>query len=184
LVTIVSTLGSAVAGEAQAVARSFAIGPNHRRIAHAYSSAARRTVSLGESPGRGGRNQELALAPGLSFGSRPTAKHYVTVRRQPMAKMVRPTRLAQLWDAEIWQSSQAQGLGPSRLFSRRHDSYTFFAATGGLFPHWTNGPPMSWTWGIVLTPPQALRQGAGAAKNWDNSARYGHDYLPYQPKKI
>ena len=88
------------------------------------------TVTLGESPGKGGRNQEFALAVLAKLGAAGMVG--VTVLSAGTDGEDGPTDAAGASaDADTLDRAAALGLKPL-TFLERHDAYTFFDATGDL----------------------------------------------------
>jgi hydroxypyruvate reductase/glycerate 2-kinase len=86
------------------------------------------TVTLGESPGKGGRNQEFVLAMLLKL----TDMQGVTVLSGGTDGEDGPTDAAgALADADTASAGMARTLVAGE-YLRRHDAYTYFEATGGL----------------------------------------------------
>ena len=86
------------------------------------------TVTLGENPGRGGRNQELALAAALGLEGLRGAwlVSFATDGTDG------PTDAAgAVATGETLKRARARGLSPAE-FLQRHDAYTFWEAVGGL----------------------------------------------------
>ncbi len=89
------------------------------------------TVTLGPGSGRGGRNQEVALAASLGLADFPGVL-LVTLASDGEDG---PTDCAgAVVSGETWQQARAAGLDPAEAL-RRHDSYSFFQTLGdGLRP--------------------------------------------------
>lgn len=86
------------------------------------------TVTLGDSPGKGGRNQEFALAAALGIEHLPG----IAVLSGGTDGEDGPTDTAgAIATSETLTSAAALGLDP-RAFLARHDAYPFFDAVGGL----------------------------------------------------
>lgn len=86
------------------------------------------TVSLGDDPGKGGRNQEIALAAALALRDQPG----VTVVSLATDGTDGPTDSAGgLADAETVARGEAAGLSAAD-YLRRHDAYPFLQATNDL----------------------------------------------------
>jgi hydroxypyruvate reductase len=94
------------------------------------------TVTL-RGPGRGGRNQELALAA-LALGERdPDRLRGLTLLSAGTDGNDGPTDAAGAFaDAGILARARSLGLSPA-AFLERNDSYAFFAQAGG---HLVTGP--------------------------------------------
>ena len=87
------------------------------------------TVSLGDAPGRGGRNQEFVLAMLTKLGD---AMEGVCVLSGGTDGEDGPTDAAgAVATADTLRRASAAGLDP-RAFLARHDSYPFFDTVGGL----------------------------------------------------
>lgn len=131
------SLGSDVAGEAsEAAAKLVSLaamlcrGTGPVQIPVCLLSGGETTVSLGDSPGKGGRNQEFVLA----FLAELKAKgmERVVVLSGGTDGEDGPTDAAgAVADAASWERTAALGLDPTD-FLRRHDAYHFFDAVGGL----------------------------------------------------
>ncbi len=95
------------------------------------------TVTLGAEVGRGGRNQELALAAVPLLAAAPD----VALVAFATDGTDGPTDAAgAVVTGATWSRAQALGLEPS-TFLRGHDAYSFFAQVGGLLrsgPTFTN----------------------------------------------
>jgi glycerate 2-kinase len=88
------------------------------------------TVTLGDSPGKGGRNQEFVLAAVTHLGL--TGLRRVTVLSGGTDGEDGPTDAAgAVADLNTWQSAWAGHLDPEEAL-RRHDAYHFFERVGGL----------------------------------------------------
>ncbi len=86
------------------------------------------TVTLGPNPGRGGRNQELALAAVEPLAGLPR----VALVAFATDGTDGPTDAAgAVVTGETWAQARGQGLNP-RDYLARHDAYTFFVRVGGL----------------------------------------------------
>jgi hydroxypyruvate reductase/glycerate 2-kinase len=87
------------------------------------------TVTLGDGHGRGGRNQEFALAALTYFGGDLSG---ITVLSGGTDGEDGPTDAAgAVTDTDIRDAARAKHLDPAE-FLRRHDAYTFFDRAGGL----------------------------------------------------
>lgn len=109
------------------------------------------TVTLGPSPGLGGRNQELALAAAAALDG--TAEP-VTVLAAGTDGRDGPTDAAgAIVDASTWQAIRAAGQDPARAL-RAHDAYPALAAAGALLvPGMTGTNVMDVTFGLVGSIP-------------------------------
>jgi hydroxypyruvate reductase/glycerate 2-kinase len=88
------------------------------------------TVTLGENPGRGGRNQEFVLALADTLG--PGGMEGVVVLSGGTDGEDGPTDAAgAIADAGTLQRAAARGLSPA-VHLHHHDAYPFFEATGDL----------------------------------------------------
>jgi glycerate-2-kinase len=88
------------------------------------------TVTLGDSPGKGGRNQEFVLAAMIHLGA--SGLERVTVLSGGTDGEDGPTDAAgAVADGETWGAARAAGLDPDDAL-RRHDAYPFFDRVGGL----------------------------------------------------
>ena len=88
------------------------------------------TVTLGDSPGKGGRNQEFVLAAMTHLGASNLTR--VTVLSGGTDGEDGPTDAAgAVADAETWEAAWAKNLDPNDAL-RRHDAYPFFDHLGGL----------------------------------------------------
>ncbi len=86
------------------------------------------TVTLGERPGKGGRNQELALAAGIALRDEPA----ITVVSLATDGTDGPTDAAGgIGDGGTVARGRAAGLDAEHAL-RRHDAYPFLAATHDL----------------------------------------------------
>ena len=86
------------------------------------------TVTLGANPGRGGRNQELALAAALALRNTPG----VTIASLATDGSDGPTDSAGgLADSQTVARGEVVGLG-AMDYLRRHDAYPFLQATNDL----------------------------------------------------
>ncbi|MDQ7032661.1 MAG: glycerate kinase [Desulfonauticus sp.] len=95
------------------------------------------TVNMGDSQGKGGRNQELALAFALELDPGPN----VCFLSAGTDGTDGPTDAAgAIITSETLKLAKAKGLNPE-IFLLNHDSYNFFKPIGGLFitgPTFTN----------------------------------------------
>jgi hydroxypyruvate reductase/glycerate 2-kinase len=88
------------------------------------------TVTLGDSPGKGGRNQEFVLAAMTHLGA--SGLHGVTVLSGGTDGEDGPTDAAgALGDERLWLAAMDAGIDPDDAL-RRHDAYPFFDKLGGL----------------------------------------------------
>ncbi|MBN9516984.1 DUF4147 domain-containing protein, partial [bacterium] len=132
-------LGAFVEGETAAVATAVAgVVRSIRRDAKPLPPPAcvliggETTVTLGETPGRGGRNQEFVLALMQKLAATPGGLAGVTVLSGGTDGEDGPTDAAgAVADADTPTRAAALGLGAADAL-RRHDAYPFFAATGDL----------------------------------------------------
>ncbi len=132
-------LGAFVEGETAAVATAVAgVVRSIRRDAKPLPPPAciliggETTVTLGESPGRGGRNQEFVLALLQKLAATPGGLAGVTVLSGGTDGEDGPTDAAgAVADADTLTRAAALGLDAADAL-RRHDAYPFFVATGDL----------------------------------------------------
>ncbi len=132
-------LGAFVEGETAAVATAVAgVVRSIRRDAKPLAPPAcvlvggETTVVLGDSPGKGGRNQEFVLAVLQKLAATPEAVAGVTVLSGGTDGEDGPTDAAgALADAGTLERAAVRGLSAADHL-RRHDAYPFFAATGDL----------------------------------------------------
>lgn len=132
-------LGAFVEGETAQVATAVAgVVRSVRRDARPFAPPAcllvggETTVTLGDQPGRGGRNQEFALAVFAKLSATPEGMTGVTVLSAGTDGEDGPTDAAgAVADADTLARAAALGLSPDDHL-RRHDAYPFFDATGGL----------------------------------------------------
>lgn len=88
------------------------------------------TVTLGDSPGKGGRNQEFVLAAMTNRGL--TVLRRLTVLSGGTDGEDGPTDAAgAVADADTWEAAWQRSLDPEDAL-RRHDAYPFFDQLGGL----------------------------------------------------
>jgi hydroxypyruvate reductase/glycerate 2-kinase len=88
------------------------------------------TVTLGSSPGKGGRNQEFALAVMTRLWGDELAR--MTILSGGTDGEDGPTDTAgAVADADTWEAARVRNLEPAD-FLHRHDAYTFFDQVGGL----------------------------------------------------
>ena len=88
------------------------------------------TVTLGDRPGRGGRNQEFVLALLAKLG-RDGLRTWRCSAAAPTARTAPPTPPGRWRTPRPGTGRQALGLSAAD-FLGRHDAYTFFDAVGGL----------------------------------------------------
>jgi glycerate 2-kinase len=137
LAYLVLDLGSFIEGETQQVAIAVAgvirsILADQRPLAPpcCILSGGETTVTLGSHPGKGGRNQEFALAVAATLG--PEAMQRVVVLSGGTDGEDGPTDAAgAVADADALPEATARGLD-GRDFLKRHDAYPFFEAVAGL----------------------------------------------------
>lgn len=88
------------------------------------------TVTLGERPGMGGRNQEFVLSAMSKLG--PIGMRGVAILSGGTDGEDGPTDAAgAMADEATWAKATAQNLRPTEYLAR-HDAYRFFDAVGGL----------------------------------------------------
>jgi glycerate 2-kinase len=88
------------------------------------------TVTLGDNPGKGGRNQEFVLAAMIQLGASGLEK--LTVLSGGTDGEDGPTDAAgAVADATTWEAAWAKELDPDDAL-RRHAAYPFFERAGGL----------------------------------------------------
>ncbi len=88
------------------------------------------TVTLGDNPGKGGRNQEFVLAAMIQLGA--SGLDRVTILSGGTDGEDGPTNAAgAIGDAKMWEAIWAKHLDPDDAL-RRHDAYPFFDQLGGL----------------------------------------------------
>jgi hydroxypyruvate reductase/glycerate 2-kinase len=132
-------LGAFVEGETAAVAMAMAgIVRSVRRDGKPVAPPAclliggETTVTLGDHPGKGGRNQVFVLAMLHKLAATPDGLSDVTVLSGGTDGEDGPTDAAgAVADADTSTRAAALGLDPADHL-RRHNAYPFFAATGGL----------------------------------------------------
>jgi hydroxypyruvate reductase/glycerate 2-kinase len=88
------------------------------------------TVTLGTSPGRGGRNQEFVLATAAYLGM-ARLRNMVVLSGGTDGEDGPTDAAGALADESILIRAAAAGLDPA-AYLERHDAYTFFEATGDL----------------------------------------------------
>lgn len=123
-------------GEAREAARAFAaqalalaaLGGRHALVAGGET-----TVTLGEAPGRGGRNQEFALAAAEALAAAdPRLARRIRICAAGTDGTDGPTDAAGgLVDAGTWARARAAGRDPARDLAR-HDAHPCLAAAGDL----------------------------------------------------
>jgi glycerate 2-kinase len=92
------------------------------------------TVTLGEHHGKGGRNQEFALAAGLALSRVPLLDQgpaWVVLCAGTDGEDGPTDAAGATADTAAFARAQTLGLNPAD-FLARHDAYSFWAATGGL----------------------------------------------------
>jgi hydroxypyruvate reductase/glycerate 2-kinase len=122
-------LGDALVGDTAEVARSQADLAAGLPPGTCVLSGGETTVTLGDAPGKGGRNQEFVLAAVVELGAELGR---VTVLSGGTDGEDGPTDAAgAVADAFVRDAARAKHLDPAE-FLRRHDAYPFFGAAGGL----------------------------------------------------
>jgi glycerate 2-kinase len=126
-------LGDWLAGDTQELARNFLreflVWRRHRPVC--ILSGGETTVCLPPQPGKGGRNQTMALAMLSKLGA--VGLENVTLLCGGTDGEDGPTDAAGAFaDAEIIERSQSLGLDAQDYLTRQ-DAYPFFEAAGGLF---------------------------------------------------
>lgn len=124
----VVSLGSAVEGETADVARQHAAIVRTLPPRTCLLSGGETTVTLGRHPGKGGRNQEYALAIALALGDTPNV---LTLSGGTDGEDGPTDAAGAIADADIVRRAGALGLSAADHLSR-HDGYPFFDAVGGL----------------------------------------------------
>lgn len=132
-------LGAFVEGETRPVATAVAgVVRSIRRDRHPVAPPAclllggETTVTLGDAPGKGGRNQEFVLAVLAKLAETPADLDGVTILSGGTDGEDGPTDAAgAVVDAGTLARAAALGLSPADHL-RRHDAYPFFDATGDL----------------------------------------------------
>ncbi len=124
----VVSLGSAVEGETADVARRHAAIIRMLPPRTCLLSGGETTVTLGRDPGKGGRNQEYALALALALGDMPNA---LTLSGGTDGEDGPTDAAGAIADADTLRRAAALGLSAADHLSR-HDAYPFFDAVGGL----------------------------------------------------
>jgi hydroxypyruvate reductase/glycerate 2-kinase len=133
----VLSLGSFIEGETQPVAtalagvvRSIQADGVPVEPPACLLSGGETTVTLGDSHGLGGRNQEFVLAAAAKL--RPEGLRQVAILSGGTDGEDGPTDAAgAVADEDTWRKAESLGLLPS-TFLARHDAYHFFEATGDL----------------------------------------------------
>jgi hydroxypyruvate reductase/glycerate 2-kinase len=88
------------------------------------------TVTLGDSPGKGGRNQEFVLAAMIQLIG--VGLNWVTILSGGSDGEDGPTDAAgAVADIETWMTARANRIDPGEAL-RTHDAYHFFERAGGL----------------------------------------------------
>lgn len=89
------------------------------------------TVTLGNQPGKGGRNQEYVLAAMVRLGD--YRKKNITIFSAGTDGEDGPTDAAgAVADTSVWEQIRVKNLNPRDALTR-HDAYPFFDTAGGLF---------------------------------------------------
>jgi hydroxypyruvate reductase/glycerate 2-kinase len=118
-------------GDTAELARAAAGRLAGRRGPFCEISGGETTVNLGPNPGKGGRNQEFALAVGAALGR--NGLRGMCVLSGGTDGEDGPTDAAGAWVDEAVMAKAAElGLDPAD-FLARHDAYRFFERAGGLF---------------------------------------------------
>ena len=120
----VVSLGSAVEGETADVARQHAAIVRTLPPRTCLLSGGETTVTLGRHPGKGGRNQEYALAIALALGDTPNV---LTLSGGTDGEDGPTDAAGAIADA----ATLRRGTDPADHFAG-HDAYPFFDAVGGL----------------------------------------------------
>jgi hydroxypyruvate reductase/glycerate 2-kinase len=129
----VENLGDQIEGETGVIAAGLAdhirsLGRGKRKC---ILSGGETTVTLGANPGKGGRNQEFALAAAAELGAE--GLRGVTILCGGTDGEDGPTDAAgALADEAVWRRALAAGLDPADHLAR-HDAYHFFERCDGLF---------------------------------------------------
>jgi hydroxypyruvate reductase/glycerate 2-kinase len=134
----VLNLGSFIEGETRhaavvlaGIARSIRTDARPLRPPVCLLSGGETTVTLGPTPGRGGRNQEFVLAAAAYLGE--AGLRNIVILSGGTDGEDGPTDAAgAIADHATLNRAVAAGLDPAR-FLERHDAYSFFEATGDLF---------------------------------------------------
>ena len=111
------------------------------------------TVQLGNQPGKGGRNQEFALAfleamKGFSF------KNVTFLAGGTDGEDGPTTAAGAMVNQTVCESAKSLSLESSRYLAR-HDAYHFFEKTGGLFSPGPTGTNVMDLRVILMDPPVA-----------------------------
>lgn len=129
----VLTLGSCIEGETRHAAvtlggilRGTARGPH----AWCVLSGGETTVTLAPNPGRGGRNQEFALAA-LDYLGPLSLREWLVLSGGTDGEDGPTDAAGAVADNETWQKCHALGLNP-RAYLQQNDAYSFFEKVGGL----------------------------------------------------
>jgi hydroxypyruvate reductase/glycerate 2-kinase len=133
----VLNLGSFIEGETRhaavvlaGIARSIATDGQPLHPPACLLSGGETTVTLGPSPGRGGRNQEFVLSAAVYLGA--SRMRNMVILSGGTDGEDGPTDAAGAFaDETTLTRAAASGLDPSR-YLERHDAYSFFEATGDL----------------------------------------------------
>jgi hydroxypyruvate reductase/glycerate 2-kinase len=124
----VVSLGSAVEGETADVARRHAAIVRTLPPKTCLLSGGETTVTLGRHPGKGGRNQEYALALALALGDMPNT---LTLSGGTDGEDGPTDAAGAIADADTLRRAAALGLSAADHLAR-HDAYPFFDAVGDL----------------------------------------------------
>lgn len=128
-----SPLEGEAGAEGRKIARAVAGHRAHATGPTAFLWGGETTVTVGASTGKGGRNQELALAAAIEIGTSPG----IAIATFATDGVDGPTDAAgAIVTGETCTHARALGIDPVD-FLRRHDSYTFFERAGG---HLKSGP--------------------------------------------
>ena len=124
----VVSLGSGVAGETADIARRHAAIVRTLPPGTCLLSGGETTVTLGPDPGKGGRNQEYALALALELGETSTA---LTLSAGTDGEDGPTDAAGAFADAGTLARARALGLDPAGHLAR-HNAYPLFDRTGDL----------------------------------------------------
>ena len=124
----VVSLGSAVEGETADVARQHAAIVRTLPPRTCLLSGGETTVTLGRHPGKGGRNQEYALALALALGDVPNT---LTLSGGTDGEDGPTDAAGAIADADTLRRAGALGLSAADHLAR-HDAYPYFDAVGDL----------------------------------------------------
>ena len=124
----VVSLGSAVEGETADVARQHAAIVRTLPPRTCLLSGGETTVTLGRHPGKGGRNQEYALALALALGDVPNT---LTLSGGTDGEDGPTDAAGAIVDADTLRRAGALGLSAADHLAR-HDAYPYFDAVGDL----------------------------------------------------